>query len=289
MRPLLGYRLRCSGLRLGLALSLAAPCLALPAVAQAASNDFFVESASSGGTAETAKPYLDLFIGYAQKALSGWKPITAVFFGERKSLDAAILAKQPGFAMLDVDVFLELRKREELVVLAAVEGNIHALGHLHVVVKDPAIKTLDDLKGKILVSNHLQSPRFIGKVMFEGKLDPVTFFQLQPSNSPMKGLKAVDRDEAAATIVDDQQLASMKTLPFGASLRSIFTSPALPASPFVAFGKTTKPDERLAVQKMLLGMCGDKKGAEVCKALQVTKFAKPDAAVFNEAMRRFDH
>ncbi len=256
--------------------------------ASAAVQDIVVESTSSGGTTETAKPYLELFAGYAQKALSGWKPITVAFFQEKKAADQALQQKAPGFAMLDLDLFFEVRKRDELVVLAAVEGPLHSRGHLHVVVKDPAVKTLDDLKGKPLVSNHLGSPRLLGKVVFDGKIDPATFFQLQPTASPLKGLKAVDRGEAAATIVDDQQLANMKSLPFAASLRTIFTSPALPPTPFVALAKNAKPEERLAMQKMLLGMCADKKGAEVCKALQITKFAKPDPQVFNEAIRRYD-
>ena len=256
--------------------------------AKASSNEFIVQSGSTGGTSETAKPYLDQFAAYAQKALSGWKPISIAFFTDRKPALAAIVEKKPGFGMLDVDVFLELHKREELTVLAAVEGPIHTRGHLHVVVKDPAIKTLEDLKGKILVSNQLQSPRYVSKVVFDGKIDAEKFFQLQPSPSPMRGLKAVDRGEAAATLVDDAQLSSMKTLPFGASLRAIFSSAALPPTPFVAYGKNTKAEERAQVQKMLYGMCADKSGAEVCKSLQITKFVKPDMAVYNEALKRFD-
>jgi hypothetical protein len=80
----------------------------------------------------------------------------------------------------------------------------------------------------------------------------------------------------------------MKTLPYAASQRVIFSSAALPPTPFVAFGKNAKPEERIAVQKMLLAMCADPKGAEVCKALQITKFSRPDAQVFNEAIKRFD-
>jgi ABC-type phosphate/phosphonate transport system substrate-binding protein len=257
--------------------------------APAASTDVVVQSATSGGTAENSKPYLEQFVAYAQKNLKGWKPITAVFFQEKKAADQSMLDKKPGFAMLDVDAFLELRKREELVVLAQVEGPLYELGHLHVLVKDPALKSLEDLKGKVVVSNHLGSPRFLQKVVFDGKIDPATFFQLQPTTSPLKGLKAVDRGEAAATIIDDQQLANMKTLPFGAEMKTIYSSAALPATPFVALGKNTQPEERLAMQKLVLSMCADKKGGgEVCKAFQITKFEKPVAAVFNEAIKRFD-
>ncbi len=265
-----------------------AAVLTFSAPAFAASNDFIVESASSGGTTDTAKPYLEQFSAYAQRVLTGWKPIAASFFADKKAAGAAATEKKPGFAMMDIDMYLDLHKREDLTVIAAVEGAIHNRGHLHVLVKDPAIKTLEDLKGKVLVSNHLQSPRYISKLMFAGKIDAETFFKLQPSPSPLRGMKSVDRGEAAATIVDDAQLANMKSLPYSASLRTIFSSGPLPPTPFVAFGKNSKAEEKAAVQKMLLGMCADKKGAEVCKALQVTKFAKPDLAAYEEAKRRFD-
>jgi ABC-type phosphate/phosphonate transport system substrate-binding protein len=254
--------------------------------AHAASTDFVVESSGSGGTAENAGPYLEQFTNYADKALK--KKVTATFYTDKKAIETAIQEKQPGFGMLDVDEFLDLHKKDDLVVLAAVEGAIHDRGHLHVVAKDAAVKSLDDLKGKVVVSNHARSTAFLGKVVFDGKIDPATFFQLQATTSPLKGLKAVDRGEAAATIIDDAQLAQMKTLPFGAEMHVVFSSSALPPSPFVAFGKTATQKERDSVAKMLLGMCGDKKGSEVCKSFQITKFAKPDMNVFNEAIRRFD-
>src|SRR5438445_9819150 len=117
---------------------------ALAPRAHAASTDFIVQSASSGGTPENSKPYIDQFVSYAQSVLSGWKPIAMSFFQNRKAADHAILERKPGFGMLDPDLFFEIRKREELVVLAAVEGPIFSRGHLHLVVKDPAVKTLED-------------------------------------------------------------------------------------------------------------------------------------------------
>ena len=270
-----------------ISLALAGVFALLAPQAHAASNDIIVESAASGGTSETAKPYLDQFAAYAQKALTGWKPIAASFFPDAKSAQAGIAQAHPGFGLMDIDLFLELREKEELVVLAQVTGAIHNRGHLHVIVKDPAIKTVEDLKGKTIISNQIQSPKFVSKAVFGGKYDAEKFFVLQPTPSPLKGLKAVDRGEAAATIVDDAQLASMKTLPFAASLRTLYSSPAIPSSPFVAFGKVAKPEERIAMQKMLYGMCADPKGAEVCKSLQITKFEKPDAAAFNGTIKRY--
>ena len=55
----------------------------------------------------------------------------------------------------------------------------------------------------------------------------------------------------------------------------------------MAFSKVTKPEERLAVQKMLYGMCSDSKGAEVCKSLQISKFEKPADALYHDTAKRY--
>jgi ABC-type amino acid transport substrate-binding protein len=258
------------------------------APAFAANNDWVIESTAAGGTPETAKPYLDQLAAYAKGKLAGFAPLNLMFFNDAKLANLAIDDKKPGFAMLDLDIFLERRVKDDLVVIANVEGAIHNRGHLHILVKDPAIKTVDDLKGKTIVSNQISSPKFLSKVMFGGKYDAEKFFVLQPTPSPLKGMKAVDRGEAAATIVDDQQLANMKSMPFASSLRTLYSSPALPATPFVAFGKVAKPDDRTAVQKMLYGMCSDANGAPVCKNLQVTKFDAPNQKLYDDVIKRYD-
>jgi ABC-type phosphate/phosphonate transport system substrate-binding protein len=155
------------------------------------------------------------------------------------------------------------------------------------VVKDAAAKSLDDLQGKRLASNHLQDPRFVERVIFDGKIDPQKYFTLQPTSSPIKPFKQVDRGEADAALVDDSQLEHMKTLPFGGSLRVVYSSPPLPPFPLVAFTKTTSPAERESVRKLLLRMCGSPDGKEVCKSLTIGHFQPIDPAAFKSATTRY--
>jgi ABC-type phosphate/phosphonate transport system substrate-binding protein len=156
-----------------------------------------------------------------------------------------------------------------------------------VVVKDATAKGLEDLKGKRLASNHLQNMRFVERVIFEGKIDPEKFFVVQPTTSPVKPFKQVDRGEADAALVDDSQLEHMKTLPFGASLRVVYSSPPMPPFPLVAFTKNTTPAEREAVRKVLLRMCGSPDGKEVCKSLTIDHFQPVDPAAFKAATTRY--
>lgn len=268
-----------------IAVLLTVPCIPLPALA--GSKEIVVQNSGVGGSSEEAAPYLDTFFRYAEKKL-GWPANSASgkFYSERDGALAYIAATRPGFGLVEPELWLDLRQKEDLEILATVGGKSHA-GHYRIVVKDPALKKLEDLKGKTLVSNHLGAPRFLSKVVFDGKIDAATYFQLQPTHSPLKGLKAVDRGEAAATLLDDEQTEHVKALPFGASLRVIYTSSDLPPTPLVAFVKNTTAAERGAMAKMLAGMCTDPAGAEVCKALQIGRFSPPDTKAFDEAIKRY--
>jgi ABC-type phosphate/phosphonate transport system substrate-binding protein len=259
------------------------------AVSFAGPKDFVVERSGVGGSTEEAVPYLAAFLRYAESKL-GWpaNSANAQFFAEADPALAYITEKQPAFGMLDPELWLTRRTKDDLEVIATVEGKSGAADHYSVVVKDPAFKTLADLKGKKLSSNHLQSPMFVSKVAFDGKIDISKHFVLQPTASPLKGLKAVDRGEADATLLDDAQLANMKSLPFAADLRVIFTSAALPPMPMVVFKKNSTPKDIAAVKQMLLGMCADPAGAKVCTSLQIGKFAPPNKMAYDQATKRYD-
>lgn len=269
--------------------SLALSVLLVAAPAFAGPRDFLVQMGSVGGTTESAANYIEMFLRYTETALKWTANASAgSFFPDATGAIDYIKDKKPGFAMLDPEIWLELRKKEDLHVLAAVHGHGIDRGHLSVVVKGDKIKTLDDLKGKTLVANHLASKRYLSKIVFDGKLDAATHFKLVPTQSPMKGLKSLERGEADATLLDDDQLAESKKLPFASELHVIYTSGALPPAPLVSFGKVAKKDDASQVAKLVLTMCSDPKGAEVCKALRITKFAAPDSKVVDDAIKRFE-
>jgi hypothetical protein len=275
-------------MRIGVRSCMLAVSLLYAAPAFAGSHDFVIQHGGAGGSSQTAAPYIDQFLRYAEQTLK-WPANSAKgeFFVTEAEAAAFIDEKKPGFGILDAPVYLNLQKKYDLLPIASVQGQNQLSGHLSLVVKDPKLKKLGDLKGKTIVSNHLENPRFLSKIVFKGEVDAEKDFKLVPTASPLKGLKALDRGEAEATLLDDEQLAHMKSLPFASQLKVIYTSPILPATPVVAFGKNTTPAERDAFAKMVLGMCNDAKGAEVCKALQITKFTPPDKAAYEDALRRY--
>lgn len=267
---------------LALTVALASPALAGP-------RDFVIEHAGVGGDAQQAAPYIQKFLEYAEEKL-GWPKGSAKgeFFPEPNDEFMSYLAeKKPGFGMLDPDQYLALRKSHDLQVIASVQGKNQAAKTYSLLVKDPAYRSLADLAGKTLVSNHLQSERYLSKVVFDGKIDVKQHFQAKPVASMLKAVKAVDRGEADAALLSDEEVEALKGMAYK-DLKVIWTSAELPPMPVVAFGKNASAKDREAFAKMLPGMCTDPKGAEVCKALDITRFTAPEKAAYEQAARRYD-
>jgi ABC-type phosphate/phosphonate transport system substrate-binding protein len=253
----------------------------------AGGRDFIAEHAGAGATAENAQPYIDQFLRLAETN-SGWPANSAkgAWVDDSAAAAKAIAERKPGFAILDPEVFLELRKKEALEPIAEVKGKTFNKGHYSLIVKDPALKSLADLKGKKLSSNHLASPKYISKVAFGGKIDVDKHFTLIKTAQPSKPIKAVARGEADAALIDDEQLAQMKEL--APELKVIWTSPALPSTPVVAFTKNATPADRAAFAKALPKLCNDPKGKPVCESMFIDSFAPVDKAAFEAAAKKYD-
>jgi ABC-type phosphate/phosphonate transport system substrate-binding protein len=253
----------------------------------AGGRDFIAEHAGAGANAQNAQPYIDQFLRITEQ-MTGWPANSAKgeWVDDGKSAEKAIAERKPGFAILDPEVYFELRKKDALEPIAEVKGKTFNKGHYSIVVKDSAYKTLADLKGKKLSSNHLSSPKYVSKVAFEGKLDVDKEFVVQKTPQPSKPLKAVARGDADAALIDDEQLAAMKEI--APDLKVIWTSPALPSTPVVAFTKNATPADRAAFAKALTKLCADGKGKPVCESMFIDTFGPVDKAAFDTAAKRFD-
>jgi hypothetical protein len=251
----------------------------------AQSHNFVVELGHVGGDEQAAQPYIDQFMRYAEQAMH-WPASSARgrFVTKQPEAVAYIDQEKPVFGILDPEVFLDLHKKYELTALASVQIKDHQINHLSVVVKNPAYKSLADLKGKKIVSNHLGNAKYLSRVAFgSAGLDFAKDFTLEPTASPLKGLKAVRDGAADATIVDDGQLAKLKE--FDPGLRAIDKSPQLPPTAVVSFGNQSDAGN---FTKMLMKMCTDAKGADVCKNLFIEKFTPPDRAAYDAAIRKYE-
>jgi ABC-type phosphate/phosphonate transport system substrate-binding protein len=278
---------------LGIASIIACGLAASPAAARAGEKDFVIYAPGMGASASQAKPYLDKFGALLEKQM-GWKPGSAnlTYLDDPKAVSDYIEQQKPAFGLLPPADFLDLSCRKvALQPLAAVvllsSASSSSSGRWHVVVKDGTAKNLEGLKGKKLGSNHLQDPRYVSRVVFGGKFDAAKDFVLKPTNSPITPFKWVDRGEAEAALVDDAQLAHMKTLPFAKSLVVVFSSEELPPAPIVAFEKAARPADRAALRKAVTAMCSTADGEPICKEMQVTRFQPVDAKTYAAASQLY--
>jgi ABC-type phosphate/phosphonate transport system substrate-binding protein len=71
-------------------------------------------------------------------------------------------------------------------------------------------------------------------------------------------------------------------------LKVIWTSPALPPTPVVAFTKNATAEDRAAFQKALPKLCSDAKGKDVCGSMFIDTFAPVDKNAFSAAEKKYD-
>ncbi len=253
----------------------------------AGGRDFIAEHAGAGANAQNAQPYIDQFLRITEQ-LTGWPANSAKgeWVDDLKAAEKAIAERKPGFAILDPEVYLELRKKESLEPIAEVKGKTFNKGHYSLVVKDPALKSLADLKGKKVSSNHFASPKYVSKVGFDGKLDVEKDFVVMKAAAPSKPLKDVEAGRADAALIDDEPLAQMKEI--APDLKVVWTSSALPPTPVVAFTKNATPADKAAFAKALPKLCADAKGKEVCESMFIDTFAPVDKNAFSAAQKKYD-
>jgi len=262
-------------------------CLLSGGSSFAGGRDFIAEHAGAGANAQNAQPYIDQFLRITETT-TGWPANSAKgeWVDDAKGAEKAIAERKPGFAILDPEVYFELRKKEALEPIAEVKGKTFNKGHYSLVVKDPALKTLADLKGKKVSSNHFASPKYISKVAFDGKTDVEKDFVIVKATAPSKPLKDVGAGRADAALIDDEQLAQMKEI--APDLKVIWTSPALPPTPVVAFTKNASAADKAAFAKALPKLCKDPKGKEVCESMFIDTFAPVDKNAFASAQKKYD-
>ncbi len=256
--------------------------IAVGSAAHAGPRDFIVEHAGEGGDKEAAAPYIDAFLRYVEEK-AGWPKgsATGEFVAEPDEAVKLIEAKKPGFGMFDPDLWLELRKKYNLDVIATVEGTRQSGGHYVIVAKDA--KTLAELKDKKVESNHPFKAEYLAKIL-GCKAD----FKLVPLPSMIKAVKHAARGEADGALLTEDEWKSQEAA-YGATLHVVWTSTEkLPPTPVVAFKKVASQKDREAFVKAILDMCKDPKGQPICKQLDIKNFASPDKASYDEAVRRYE-
>ena len=268
------------------AVALAVLCAA--AAALAGPRDAAINVTRLGGDSAAAQPYITKFLRYLESE-AGWPAGSGKgsFLLTRKEALSYIESAKPGFGMIDPPLYFEIRTSAQLQPILQVESKDLYSERLHVVVKDPAFKTLADLKGKRLWSTIAEYPRYLSKVVLGGQVDAASHFELKQIGQALKGVRAVLRGDCDATLLDDEQLAKAKEIAGGGGLRTVYSSPVLPPIPVVVFGATYPAADREALVKAFKAMCGTSEGGAICKEMHIQKIVPFNSAAFGDAQKRY--
>jgi hypothetical protein len=194
----------------------------------------------------------------------------------------------PKFAITSLGLYLELHARHHLVPLIQPRIKGRTSEHYRIIVQKGKFKSLEELKGKTLGGTVLEEEAFIGRIALAGKYDPAGFFVLKPANQAIRALRALDKGELDAVILNEQQYAALASLSLQNPVEVVFTSVAVPLMGVVANGARTTVEERARFAKALEGMCSDAEGKKLCELFGIDSFASVESAVFEPMVKLWD-
>lgn len=222
-----------------------------------------------------AKPAMEKMLAVLER-LGGWPAGTFhhQFTSDVDECRKLIASSKPAYLLTSLGLYLEQRAGLDLVPLVKPKMAGQDAEVYRVLVKKGGPTDLAGLKGKTLGGNLLDEPVFLKRIVFAGKVDPATYFTLEPSKRALRALRQLVQGKLDAVLVNEQQFKALAGLPFAKDLQPAFTSAKLPLLGLAAAGKRAKPAERARMAKAMSGLCGDTKGKEICDLFGLQAFSK---------------
>jgi hypothetical protein len=242
-----------------------------------------------GGDAETAKPYLTQFTAYIEKAMA-WPSgtIKGSFLIIKSGTMEYFQREKPVLAVLEPPLYFELRQKFNLKPIVEFDSPDLVSSRLLVVVKNPALTSLEQLNGKKIWTPLADFPQYLSRVVLGSKTDAAKHFKLKRVGQVLKGVRAVLRGEADATVLDDEQFALAKKMEGGADLRAIFQSAALPPMVVAGVAHRLTSSEEKNIAQTLMNMCQQPKGKDICREMLIRQFKPVNQRILKSAQVKYD-
>ncbi|MEZ4267310.1 MAG: hypothetical protein R3F39_13100 [Myxococcota bacterium] len=263
--------------------ALATLCLvALAAPASQAATLAFCHDGGPGNTSQ-AEPKVAQFLRHIERTVGlSAGSLSGEYHTDHAGCVRYFDAKRPEIGVLDLATLLRHGAAWKLTPIAHVGEP--APTRYHVLVRKGTYAALGALTGKQVIAALPDDSDFLSKIVLDGKGDPASW-KVSFTSRPLKGLRAVAREEADATIVDGETFAHLAELSLPTALVSIHESPALPGLTMVSVGQNGGAPDLVARLLKALGSLCEGDGKELCKQLKVDRLQKAEPARF-EALRR---
>jgi hypothetical protein len=246
-------------------------------------RDFIFCYPGKPGNQKAAQNVMNTFASYVEsKAGFGSGSVKATYFNDEAPAAEFVKERKPSFGILSVGVYLKWRKAgEKLAVIAQSERWSKMTEQYHLYVPVSARKGVTDLKGGVLVSDHLQDPVFANNIVFGGALDVTKDVAVVTTRDMLRAIKSCAQKKPLADgraidglVLDDDQILGLAKLPELKSgmLEKIWSSRPLPTPPVVSFTGNADKEDAKKLADVLLGMTKDPEGKAILETLQATGF-----------------
>ncbi len=254
--------------------ALAATMLSAPAHAATESLQFLICQPGGPELQEKEQTVIRDFYRYFGKKLAMKEgAITGNYFNRRaKCIEA--LDENPSIVMLSLDLYIERADDLKLLPIAQIDADgTTSKYYLMSGLEGPS--TLAQVRGKPIAGTHLSNPKFVARVVFDGKLGTPNELVLKPQNLGLRAVRNVIRGRAAAVLLDAQQYRAIDGTPFQKKLKLVYESEPLPNAPVAV--SSTRIDAKLAgeLSKLLTTMNTDPNGQALVKTFGIKGFVKP--------------
>lgn len=240
------------------------------------------------GSTQQAAPSVELFLRQME-TVAGLDvgSLSGEYHTARAACASYVASATPPLAVVDLATFLHYRARWGLEPIAHL-GPADSVRY-HVLVRDGSYPDLTALAGKTVISATPADAAFVERVVLQGAGAAAAALKLDFTGRPLKGVRKVAREQADATLVDQDAYDHLAELGLPTKLVSIQASQGLPGLTLVRVGQHAGGEAALItkVRAALPKLCtGD--GQKLCKSFGVQAFSHADPSLFARLAGLYD-
>jgi hypothetical protein len=230
------------------------------------------------GTTEEAQPTMDAFAAGVASA-AGWESetFTAIYFPKGDQGLERLRQEDAVAAMVTLPFYL--MHRDELSLRPILQGVEHlgAEGSWSLVAAKGKIKSSVDLAGWKVTGLPAYSQALVQGPILGGWGQLPATTEIAFSARVLSALRKASRGEPVAVLLDDEQVDSLQSLPFGDVLEVVHHSAGLPGNLLCEVQGRLGEKERASLVRGLLAMGDDPDGAALLESIRLVRFDRADS------------
>ncbi|WP_419778908.1 phosphate/phosphite/phosphonate ABC transporter substrate-binding protein [Maridesulfovibrio sp.] len=242
--------------------------LALSSVASAGRFDFAIIQPGQPGSTADAQPVMDELAKYLSAKLG--ENVQGVYYNDLKATLDALSRGTPAWAIAGLTFFESYKNDFSMIPVASTLPQGMKKDVWRLIVPAAGMDNPESVKGTVYGSM-LYTPKGM-EILFQGTKG--ADINAEGTHKALRMLRKVNKGKIAGVVLDAVQYSVIKDSDRYANTKVIYTSPELPTSPVVWFGKTN--DDSLRLQGVLLDMNKDPEAKGLLKLLQTSGFNPAD-------------